>query len=153
MAGDRAVSERFVELRREILLRTREPGQLRTEVRKMRERMRANLSRDTETNFDLKQGKGGIADIEFMVQYAALRWASKLGDYLDYTDNIRLLDGCDKTGLMEPRDVRSLTDAYRAYRARMHENALHESPGIVPLEEFAEHREAVSRIWRELMEA
>ena len=153
VAGDRAVSERFVELRREILLRTREPGQLRTEVRKMRERMRANLSRDTETNFDLKQGKGGIADIEFMVQYAALRWASKLGDYLDYTDNIRLLDGCDKTGLMEPRDVRSLTDAYRAYRARMHENALHESPGIVPLEEFAEHREAVSRIWRELMEA
>ena len=153
VAGDYALRERFIALRREILLRPREPARLRTEVREMRERMRANLSRDTKTDFDLKQGTGGIADIEFMVQYAALRWAGKLGDYLDYTDNIRLLDGCERTGLMDPRDVRSLTDAYRAYRARMHENALHEFPGIVPEDEFSEHREAVSRIWRGLMEA
>ena len=153
VAGDQPLRERFMALRREILLRPREPVRLRTEVSEMRERMRANLSRDTKTDFDLKQGTGGIADIEFMVQYAVLRWASKLGDYLDYTDNIRLLDGCDKTGLMEPRDVRCLTDAYRAYRARMHENALHEFSGVVPQDEFSEHREAVSRIWRELMEA
>ncbi len=153
VAGDRALRERFMTLRRETLLRPREPARLRTEVREMRERMRANLSRDTKTAFDLKQGTGGIADIEFVVQYLVLRWPSRLGDYLDYTDNIRLLDGCDKTGLMEPRDVRSLTDAYRAYRAKMHENALHEFPGVVPQEEFSEHREAVSRIWRELMEA
>ena len=153
VAGDQAVRERFLELRREILRRPRDPARLRTEVREMRERMRRNLSRDTKTDFDLKQGVGGIADVEFMVQYAALRWANRLGDYLDYTDNIRLLDGCDKTGLMESRDVRSLTDAYRGYRARMHQNALHEFPGVVPHDEFSEHREAVSRIWRELMGA
>ena len=153
VAGDRTVRKRFVELRREILLRPRNPEQLRTEVREMRERMRVNLSRDTRADFDLKQGRGGIADIEFMVQYAALRWAPNLGDYLDYTDNIRLLDGCDKIGLMEPRDVRALTDAYRAYRARMHETALHEDAGVVPIDEFTGHREAVTRIWRELMES
>ena len=153
VAGDYAVRERFVELRREILRRPRDPEQLRTEVRDMRERMRVNLSRDTRADFDLKQGRGGIADIEFMVQYAALRWASKLGDYLDYTDNIRLLDGCDKTGLMDAGDVRALTDAYRAYRARMHENALHEDAGVVPANGFTEHREAVVRIWRELIES
>ena len=153
VAGDQTVRESFIALRREILLRPREPARLRTEVREMRERMRSNLSRDTKADFDLKQGTGGIADIEFMVQYVVLRWASRLGDYLDYTDNIRLLDGCDKTDLMEPGDVRSLTDAYRAYRARMHQNALHEFPGVVPQEEFWGHRKAVSRIWRELMEA
>ena len=119
----------------------------------MRERMRVNLSRDTQADFDVKQGRGGIADIEFMVQYAALRWAPKLGDYLDYTDNIRLLDGCDKTGLMDTGDVRALTDAYRAYRARMHENALHEDAGVAPASEFTGHREAVTRIWRDLMES
>ena len=153
VAGDHSVRERFVALRREILLRPRDPGRLRTEVRNMRERMRVNLSRDTQADFDLKQGRGGIADIEFMVQYAALRWAPKLGDYLDYTDNIRLLDGCDKTGLMDAGDVRALTDAYRAYRARMHENALHEDAGVVPAGEFTGHREAVTRIWRDLMES
>ncbi|NIR59668.1 MAG: hypothetical protein GWO02_09165, partial [Gammaproteobacteria bacterium] len=57
-----------------------------------RERMRRELgSGDRGDGWDLKQDAGGIADIEFMVQYAALRWASSLGDYLDFTDNIRLL--------------------------------------------------------------
>ena len=153
VAGDEAMRMRFMELRREILLRPRDPAKLRGEVREMRERMRAALSRDTGTDFDLKQGAGGIADIEFMVQYIVLRWARELGDYLDYTDNIRLLDGCDKTGLMEPEDVRSLADAYRTYRARAHASALHEASGVVPKDEFAEHREGVSRIWRKLMEA
>ena len=152
VAGERSVRERFEALRREVLQRPRDPVRLRREVREMRERMRLNLSRDTKTEFDLKQGRGGIADIEFVVQYAVLRWARKLGDYLDYTDNIRLLDGCDKTGLMSPEDVRSLTDAYRAYRARMHESALHDDAGVAPKAEFTAHRDAVSRIWHEVME-
>ena len=152
VAGDPGLRKRFMALRREILLRSRDPVQLKREVREMRERMRVNLARDTSMDFDLKQGTGGIADIEFMVQYAALRWARELGDYLDYTDNIRLLDGCDKTGVMKPEDVRLLTDAYREYRVCAHVNALHDAGGVVPSGEFAEHRDGVSRIWRELME-
>ena len=152
VAGEPGLRERFMALRREILLRPRDPVQLKREVREMRERMRANLARDTSTDFDLKQGAGGVADIEFMVQYAVLRWARELGDYLDYTDNIRLLDGCDKTGLMKPEEVRLLTDAYRAYRVRVHANVLRDAGGVVSGDEFAEHREHVCRIWRELME-
>ena len=48
---------------------------LRTEVRTMRERMRKELSRATESQFDIKQDAGGVADIEFLAQYWALRWA------------------------------------------------------------------------------
>ena len=152
VTGEPALRERFMALRREILLRPRDPVQLKKEVREMRERMRANLARDTSTDFDLKQGAGGIADIEFMVQYVVLRWAQELGDYLDYTDNIRLLDGCDKTGLMRQEETRLLTDAYRAYRVRAHANALHDAVNVVSGDELAEHRGHVCRIWRELME-
>ena len=152
VTGEPGLRKRFMALRREILLRPRDPVQLKREVREMRERMRANLARDTRTDFDLKQGAGGIADIEFMVQYAVLRWARELGDYLDYTDNIRLLDGCDKTGLMRQEEARLLTDAYRAYRVRAHANALRDAVSVVSGDELAEHREHVCRIWRELME-
>ena len=39
-----------------------------------------------------------IADIEFMVQYGTLRWASRLGADVDWTDNIRLLEGFERAG-------------------------------------------------------
>ena len=93
VAGDPALGERFARMRSETLLRDREGDTLRDEVRTMRERMRAELGSHRAGRFDLKQGSGGVADIEFIVQYGTLRWASRLGAHLRFTDNIRLLEG------------------------------------------------------------
>ena len=41
----------------------------------MRERMRENLSKARQGQFDLKQDAGGVADLEFLVQYWMLEWA------------------------------------------------------------------------------
>jgi len=87
-----------------------------------------------------------------MVQYAALRWASRLGDYLDFTDNIRLLEGIADARLMAAEDVELLTDAYRAYRARVHALALHEETTVKGDGAFDHFREGVVRIWKTLME-
>ena len=38
----------------------------------MREHARRELSDDTDDSFDFRQGAGGIAEIEFMVQYLVL---------------------------------------------------------------------------------
>ena len=113
--------------------------------------MRTELGSRGSGRFDLKQDPGGVADIEFMVQYGALRWASRLGADLDFTDNIRLLDGFRRADLMPEEDVTLLADAYRAYRGRIHELSLQESEAVVGNEEFAELREAVIAIWNRLM--
>ena len=151
VAGDPALGERFARLRRDILLRNRDGDRLRDDVRTMRERMRAELGSRRSERFDLKQDPGGVADIEFMVQYGTLRWASHLGADLDYTDNIRLLEGFGRADLMPGEDIALLADAYRAYRGRVHELSLKESGGVVCNEEFAEFREAVIAIWNRLM--
>ena len=153
MAGDPGLGSRFADLRRDILLRDRDGDRLRDEVRAMRERMRTELGSQRTDRFDLKQDPGGIADIEFMVQYAALRWASKLGAHLDFTDNIRLLEEFGQTGLMPENDVALLSDAYRAFRGRIHELSLQDSQGVVGGEELAAFREAVLAIWDRLMAA
>ena len=152
VAGSEALRESFAALRRDVLLRARDATQLRQAVRDMRTRMRNELARGDDQWFDLKQGPGGIADIEFMVQYAALRWARELGDYLSYTDNVRLLEGCAKTGVLAPDAVRLLTDAYRVYRARAHTQALHQASEVVAGEDLTEYREQVLGIWHDLME-
>ena len=151
VAGDPALGLRFARLRRDILLRDRDGDTLRDEVRNMRERMRAELGSRGAGRFDLKQDPGGVADIEFMVQYGTLRWASKLGAHLDFTDNIRLLEGFGRASLMPEDDIALLAYAYRAYRGRIHQLALQESVGVVGDGEFVEFREAVSAIWDRLM--
>ena len=151
VAGDPGLGTRFADLRRDILLRDRDEDTLRNEVRSMRERMRSELGSRGSGRFDLKQDSGGVADIEFMVQYGTLRWASRLGAHLDFTDNIRLLEGFGLAGLRQDDEVTLLADAYRAFRGRIHELSLQESEGVVGEEEFAELRAAVIAIWNRLM--
>jgi glutamate-ammonia-ligase adenylyltransferase len=118
----------------------------------MRLRMQRELgSRDAES-FDLKQDPGGIADIEFLVQYGALRWADRLGSRLRFTDNVRLLEGFAASGLLLSEEAEVLGDAYRAFRARVHELDLQGRPARVAAEEMREHREAVRSAWRRWME-
>src|SRR3569623_1465068 len=132
------------------LVRDREV--LRREVREMRQRMRDELGQRDAARFDLKQDAGGIADIEFMVQFAALAWACEHPELLRYTDNIRLLEGVAGAGLMAAADAQLLSDAYRAYRASVHQLTLQDEPALVAAEVYAELRAEVLRIWRALME-
>ncbi len=153
VAGDPALARRFVTVRSEVLERRRDVDELRVAVRDMRERMRVELTTRDADHFDLKQDRGGIADIEFMVQYGVLAWASKYPQLLVYTDNIRLLDGFAHAGLMAAADSRLLADAYRAYRVRLHRLTLQEESAVADAREFQEYREGVTALWRKLMEA
>lgn len=151
IAGDASLCRAFTGLRRRILLLERDPDRLKSEVKEMRERMRRELGSKAPGRIDLKQGAGGIADIEFMVQYGALCWASKLGEHIDYTDNIRLLEGFAAAGLLPGDDVRLLMDAYRAFRGRVHETALQEQESVLDEDELEDYRQGVIRIWRKMM--
>ncbi len=152
VAGDPGIAEAFEAIRREILGRRRDLDALRVEVREMREKMRANLAASGEGEFDLKQDHGGIADIEFMVQYAVLAWSCDQPGLLDYTDNIRILERLAESGLLAEEESRAMCDAYRAYRARYHHLTLQGRKAVVPAAEFGDRREAVRALWRRLMQ-
>ena len=152
VAGDAAVAAAFDTVRREVLARRRDPAVLRREVREMRQRMRDELGQRDSAQFDLKQDAGGIADIEFMVQYGVLAWACDFPELLRYTDNIRLLAGMAGAGLMTAADAQLLSDAYRSYRASVHQLTLQDEPARLPAAAFAELRVEVLRLWRALME-
>jgi glutamate-ammonia-ligase adenylyltransferase len=151
VAGDPALAESFASVRREILCRAREPESLRAEVRAMRAKMRENLDKSGQGRFDLKQGRGGIADIEFMVQYAVLRWAAEHPDLADWTDNIRLLETLDRNHLLPGNAAADLTETYKSLRAAYHRSALQEQPKTVPDDQLLPERERVQALWDELL--
>jgi len=126
---------------------------LRDEVRNMRERMRRELARGDPRRFDIKQDPGGIADVEFLAQYWALRWARDYPPVAMFSDTIRQLESVASADLVPQANVDVLTKAYRAYRARSHRLSLDASAPIVPAEEFAELRAAVTALWNATMRA
>lgn len=152
VAGDPLLEQAFNKLRQKVLTRDRDPVVLRQEIRDMRARMRQELASHQSGIFDLKQGLGGIADIEFMVQYGVLLGASKHPQLLGWTDNIRLLETLANTGYLSNDDADLLSDAYRTYRAAAHRMTLQEEPAHVDEDMYQDERVAVSRIWHKLME-
>lgn len=151
IAGDTLVAEQFARIRQKILARERDADALRKDVREMREKMRKQLDRSREQRFDLKQGHGGIADIEFMVQYAVLRWAFRYPDMLQWTDNIRLLEALQRNDLLPGDAAQQLADAYRALRSEYHRYSLQDEPGLMPESRLSEQRACVKRHWNALM--
>lgn len=162
LVGCARVGAAFEQVRAAVLGRERDLAKLQAEVSEMRAKMRDNLGTketaagrganafEAAASFDLKQDAGGIVDIEFMVQYAALAWSRQHPQLHRYTDNIRILDGLRDAGLMPAADVELLQEAYKAYRSAAHRQALQKQPGKVGGEQFAEERRSVMRLWREL---
>ncbi len=153
VAGSPELRARFEALRLEVLCNHVRRDTLLEEVRSMRERMRRELSRGDARHFDIKQDPGGIADIEFLAQYWALKWAHEYPPVALFSDTIRQLESVASADLVPQASVDVLTGAYRAYRARTHHLALAGAEPLVPLEEFRDTRVAVTSVWETAMRA
>ncbi len=151
VAGSAQLRARFEAVRLEVLCHHVRRDGLLAEVRGMRERMRRELSRGDAQHFDIKQDPGGIADIEFLAQYWALRWAQEYPPVALFSDTIRQLESVASADLVPQASVDVLTGAYRAYRARTHHLSLAGAEPIVPAAEFRDTRAAVSALWEAAM--
>ncbi|MEY3219042.1 MAG: hypothetical protein RIT27_399 [Pseudomonadota bacterium] len=149
VAGDEKCIARFNQIRKAILTQPFDLEKLRKEVQEMRHKMRDNLDKTHETQFDLKQGAGGIADIEFIVQYNVLRWASAFPAILNETSMLHLLRELNKYQLLPPNSCEELGGAYKTYRMKQHHLALQLQPAFVSISEFKYHREKVVYWWRQ----
>src|SRR6056297_2835518 len=152
VAGDPGVREAFEQLRVRVLVEAVRRDGLRAEVAAMRERMRNELSAGGAALFDLKQDSGGIADIEFLVQYLVLQHAAEHPELLRWPDNIRQIEDLRAAGLLSAEDGRLLHDAYVNFRQRLHRLTLRRAPGRIPAEEAEPLRERVRVLWRRIME-
>ena len=153
VAGDPRVADAVNATRREILCRRRDEVELAGEVARMRARMREHLlprENAEEGKFHLKQGTGGIVDIEFMVQYAVLAWSHRAPELARWSDNVRILETLGREGLFAPQECEALTAAYLAYRSAAHQLSLQQLPDVVPAGDFAAARAAVGAKWRQL---
>jgi glutamate-ammonia-ligase adenylyltransferase len=151
VVGEPRFRRAFETVRREILCMPRESTRLRAEVKEMREKMSAQLPPD-DGLFDVKHGRGGIVDIEFMVQYWVLRWAARHPELTHHTDNISILEGLARAGLLPPERTQLLVDAYRRYLTTEHRLKLAEQKPLIDRRELSGFPESVAQVWHDVFE-
>ncbi len=145
-AGDASIGERFEAIRRKVLARGRDPKSLHDEVRAMRARMREGHPNPSD-RFDLKHDRGGMVDLEFIVQYLVLAHSGAHPALLDNVGNIALLGRAGALGLIDTELARRTADAYRRYRRLQHQFRLDGTAARVDPDSVAAEREAVQAAW------
>jgi len=73
VAGDRDVGDRFSETLRSLIYQKVDPVALAGDIRVMRKRIEDELGKTDASRFNIKQGEGGLVDIEFLVQFLQLQ--------------------------------------------------------------------------------
>jgi glutamate-ammonia-ligase adenylyltransferase len=131
-AGSESVGAAFEALRREVLSTPRDAAALRADVVAMRLRMRAELDRSDALRFDLKQGEGGLVDLEFLLQAAVLEHAAATPALLAPRDTPGLLRALADTSLLDLATRDALLAAHADLLGRGLECTLDRRPRLVP---------------------
>ncbi len=147
LAGADAIRAAFEAERREILTAHVARDRLKSEIAQMRARMRNELSESGPGQFDLKQDPGGIADVEFLVDYLVLAHAADYPELVEYPDNIRQIEALAVVGLLPAARAERLKEAYLELRQRVHTLALDERGRVVDADDLADVQSFVRECW------
>jgi glutamate-ammonia-ligase adenylyltransferase len=149
-AGDPEVGARFEAIRAQVLSTPREPQQLAREIVSMRQRVLEGHPNRSDL-FDLKHDRGGMVDIEFLVQYGVLLHAAAQPSLVRNTGNIALLREIARLGLISDAEAEQVGSAYRTYRKLQHAMRLDgmEKARVSPAQ-LATERGVVIGLWRRI---
>jgi glutamate-ammonia-ligase adenylyltransferase len=118
VAGDASLCADFERVRADTLARTRAAGKVREDVIAMRRRMRAELDRSDAAAFDLKQGEGGLVDLEFLLQAQVLMSSSTHPALLGPRNTPGLIDALQALTILDADTAGALRDAHATLLAR-----------------------------------
>ena len=151
-AGDTRVGEAFEAIRIEVLRQPRDLATLREDVLAMRKKMMDAHSNKSGL-FNLKHDRGGLVDVEFIVQYLVLAHAHQHPQLTGNLGNIALLRIAGELGLIPSELARRSGDTYREFRRLQHRQRLNGLRVEVPPESVGDHRDAVCALWTLVLES
>ena len=115
VAGDATLLAEFDQIRAQTLAQARDPQKLHDDVTHMRLKMRAELDRSDAARFDLKQGAGGLVDLEFLLQYLVLRDSHRHAALLVPRNSQALMGALHEAGLFDAAALQALIAAHSGF--------------------------------------
>ncbi len=146
-AGDARIGAAFERIRCEVLRLPRELDALRAEVLAMRRKMRDTHAHRSPL-FDLKHDRGGLVDVEFLIQYLVLGHAHAWPQLTANLGNIALLGIAGELGLIPSAPAAACADSYRELRRLQHRQRLNNQASRIDADEAAAVRQPVITLWQ-----
>lgn len=131
VAGSSTLADAFTAVRREVLQGVRSAAEVCQQVGRMRARWRHELDRSDTHQFDLKQGPGGLVDIEFLLQGLVLMHAASHPQLLETTRTPHLIDVLASLSLLDAGEARLLQSAHLLWLERALNCALDGAPRVI----------------------
>jgi len=152
-AGDAAIGRAFEAIRVDVLRKPRDLAELKREVLAMREKMAAAHANKSEL-FDIKHDRGGLIDVEFIVQFLVLGHAHAHAGLTGNLGNLALLKIAAGLGLIPAELAERVREAYRAYRRLQHRLRLNDAAyARVERATLAREIESVNGLWQAVFNA
>lgn len=145
VAGDASLLAEFDAIRERTLSQPRDARKLQEEVDSMRLKMRAELDRSDAARFDLKQGAGGLVDLEFLLQFLVLRDSSSHAALLGPRDTQGSIDALRATGTLDETQSQSLLRVHGYFVSEGLNCTLDRRPRLLPESEAILSARAVVR--------
>ena len=148
VAGSPGLLAEFKRIREQVLRLPRDDQKLRNDIVEMRERIYQSKQPTEGDRRDLKQSRGTMVDIEFLVQYWVLAHANNISSECLYSDNISLLNELFRLNLITSSQSQ-LVEIYKDYHRLLHESVLQNQSGEVDAEIVEGQINHVINCWNE----
>ena len=116
----------------------------------MREKMRTHSEKKADGFWDVKQGEGGLTDVEFITQYLVLAHSHLHPNLIEHPDHWRQTEALAQSGLLSKKDGETLIECYRQFRAFVHARALQNANQLAPIGQFSDSRQRVRLLWQSI---
>jgi glutamate-ammonia-ligase adenylyltransferase len=144
------MATQFAHIRHQVLAQNRPIDKLQQEIVAMRQRMQMHQATIPKEKFDIKQGQGGLIDVEFMIQFLSLSTLRQETERLSYTSHREWLQWVSNLGTIDNKTGAVLLAIYHYYRQQLNQAALQNAPSWVDEESMQEKRAIAQQIWQML---
>jgi glutamate-ammonia-ligase adenylyltransferase len=114
------------------------------EIDRLRSRMEHELAQERADRFNIKTGRGGIVDIEFLVQMLQLRYGQRFSA-LRQRATLAALEALSACGVLPADDFQLLTQGYRFLRSLENRLRIERDQPVEALESGGEQMAALAR--------
>jgi glutamate-ammonia-ligase adenylyltransferase len=150
IVGDTGIADQFNALRLATLTQIRDEHLIKSTITSMRHKI--SLSHPPHWH-DLKYARGGIVDVEFIVQALILLHSHQHPSLTENKGNIALLQRAANAALIPKAAAQKVADAYRFYRKQQHLQALHSHKKQLDETLYKQHYATTMQLWMDVFGA
>lgn len=150
--GSESLKIKFRKARQRILCLPRNEIDLRHSVTSMRDRIIEANCRSNDDEYDLKMDRGGLLDIEFLLQYLILRWANQYPHLASGPESKTIIRALVDVRILKSPDGNRLSEILDSYLMAENLLKLQEKPPLIPYTEFSDERQWIRTLWNRFFE-